>query len=250
MYQPYNAPRYPPVTPPAKFITVGTYDNYFVPKTITIQSGMTVRWVNYGRNVHTVTSRDSGWGSGDIPPGASYSATFQYPGTYAYYCRHHTMERMEGSVVVRSGSSGPVGGYAGSESSGYQQPGAKKGRGADTAGLIRHGEYLVNEVAHCSVCHTPPGSKGQPDRSRLLQGTVLPIEPKKKTENWADRSPDITSSGLAGKWSEQDFIKFLMTGVDPDGKTPRDPMPKFHLNARDARAVALYVKSLPGSRER
>src|SRR5262249_55423255 len=100
---------------------------------------------------------------------------------------------------------------------------------------------------HCSVCHTPADSKGQPERSRLLQGTILPIVPKEKTENWADRSPDITSSGLAGKWSEQDFIKFLMTGVDPEGHTRRGPRPRFHLTARDARAVVLYAKSLPGS---
>jgi len=209
---------------------------------MTIEPGMTVRWVNYGRHAHTVTANDGRWGSGDIPPGATYSATFQYAGTYSYYCRFHRMDKMQGAVVVGYAASAPSGG------AGYQEPGANKPGSPEAADLIRHGEYLVNEVAHCSHCHTPQDPNGQLDRSRLLQGATLPIVPKKKTENWADRSPDITSSGLAGKLSEEQLIKFLRTGVDPKGNTPRDPMPKFHLNGTDARAVTLYLRSLPGSK--
>ena len=111
--------------------------------------------------------------------------------------------------------------------------------------MLKQGAYLVNEVAHCSHCHTLQDAKGQPDRARLLQGATLPIKPKEQTENWADKSPDLTRSGLAGMWSEADMVKFLMTGTDPDGKKARPPMPAFRLNAGDARAVALYLKSLP-----
>src|SRR5690348_17854198 len=50
------------------------------------------------------------------------------------------------------------------------------------------GEYLVNEVAHCSHCHSPRGDKGQPDRARLLQGATLPIRPKEPTNDWTDKS--------------------------------------------------------------
>src|SRR5438067_158332 len=78
-----------------------------------------------------------------------------------------------------------------------QDPRAKKRGGSPAADLVKHGEYLVNEVAHCSHCHTAPDAKGQPDRSRLLEGATLGIAPKQKTENWADKAPDITASGLA-----------------------------------------------------
>src|SRR5438309_6914190 len=88
---------------------------------------------------------------------------------------------------------------------------SKEGRDGDTA-LLKHGEYLVNEVAHCVGCHSPQNGKGQPDQARLLQGTSLPIQPKKKTKGWMDESPDITRSGLAGEWNAADMIKFLMTG--------------------------------------
>jgi len=129
-------------------------------------------------------------------------------------------------------------------------PGAKQKGSPDVADLVKHGEYLVNEVAHCSHCHTPHDDRGKPDRARLLRGATLPIRPKKETKNWADKSPDITSGGLAGQWGEQAMVKFLTTGVDPDGKKPRPPMPVFHLHARDARAVFLYLNSLPGSKGR
>jgi len=129
-----------------------------------------------------------------------------------------------------------------------QESRAKKTNSPDNADLIKQGNYLVSEVAHCGHCHTPLDSKGQPDRSRLLQGATLGIVPKQKTDNWADKAPNITSSGLAGKWSEQEMIKFLTTGVNAEGDKPTPPMPVFHLNTRDARAVFLYLKSLPGSK--
>ena len=91
-------------------------DNYFEPTTLNIPPGTTVRWVNYGKHPHTVTSKDGGWGSGDIPRGAAYSATFQYPGTYYYYCRHHTKDKMQGTIVVGAGGRG---GPGSSGSSGY-----------------------------------------------------------------------------------------------------------------------------------
>jgi len=105
-YQPSYAPGY--AARPTTAVTVGAYDNYFEPKTINVQPGTTVRWMNYGKHPHTVTSNDGRWDSGDIPPGAAYSATFQHPGTYYYYCRHHTKGNMRGTIVVGGG------GYAGS----------------------------------------------------------------------------------------------------------------------------------------
>jgi len=114
--------------------------------------------------------------------------------------------------------------------------------------LIKHGEYLVSRVAQCGDCHTPRDAKGEPDRSKLLRGATLDFAPKTKMEHWADMSPDITGGGLAGKWSEEGMIKFFTTGVNPDGKKPIPPMPVFRLHERDARAVTLYLKSLPGKK--
>jgi len=124
-----------------------------------------------------------------------------------------------------------------------------KDRGTPAASdLISHGEYLVSQVAQCGDCHTPRDTHGDPDQSRRLQGATLGIVPKQKTKDWADKSPDITGAGLAGMWSEREMIKFFTTGVNPDGEKATPPMPAFRLHESDARAVTLYLKSLPGKK--
>jgi hypothetical protein len=130
-----------------------------------------------------------------------------------------------------------------------QGSGGKKEGGQDAADLVRHGEYLVSSAGMCGDCHTPQDDQGRPERTKLLRGATLPIRPTKQTRNWADDSPDITGGGLASEWSEAEMVKFLMTGVDPDGMKASPPMPAFRLNARDARAAFLYLKSVPGQQK-
>jgi plastocyanin len=108
--------RQPTPAKPTTVTTIGAYDNRFSPQTINVQPGTTVRWENYGQHNHTITAKDDSWDSGDIKPGATYSATFKHPGTYYYYCRHHTQDKMQGVVVVGSSSSGA---RSSSPSSGY-----------------------------------------------------------------------------------------------------------------------------------
>jgi plastocyanin len=66
-----------------------------------VTAGTTVRWTSHGRHVHTVTAEDVRWDSGDLGPGASYSYTFNQPGTYDYFCRYHSEKGMRGRVIVR-----------------------------------------------------------------------------------------------------------------------------------------------------
>jgi mono/diheme cytochrome c family protein len=70
-----------------------------------------------------------------------------------------------------------------------QDSGTTKVDGTTVANLIKHGEYLVNRVAQCGDCHTPRDAKGEPDPSRLLQGSVLAFAPKEKTDQWAEDRP-------------------------------------------------------------
>ncbi len=106
--------------------TVTAQDDAFEPKTLAIQPGATVTWVNRGQHVHTVTF-DVGRDSGDLPPGGSFSATFPYAGTYHYHCRHH--KDMTGTVVVGHGS-----GTGGTDRTGTSgsTPGATGGTGSST----------------------------------------------------------------------------------------------------------------------
>src|SRR5262245_49558781 len=88
--------------------TVTASDGAFEPRTLTLQPGTIVQFINRGNNVHTVSDADGRWDSGDIQPGASFSMRFQYPGTYSYLCRYH--KDMKATITVSetgSQSNGP-----------------------------------------------------------------------------------------------------------------------------------------------
>jgi mono/diheme cytochrome c family protein len=111
----------------------------------------------------------------------------------------------------------------------------------DTAKLIGHGKYLVEDIGQCGDCHTPFTDKGEPDQSRAMQGAVLGFRPLQPVPNWAAASVRI--AGLPG-WSDADGVKFFTTGIDPKGKKARPPMPQVRYNKEDAAAVTAYLKSL------
>jgi plastocyanin len=72
----------------------------FNPATIEVTVGDTVTWTNNDSAAHTATQLPSGSGfqSGTLDPGASFSFTFDTPGTYDYHCEFHA--GMTGQVIV------------------------------------------------------------------------------------------------------------------------------------------------------
>ncbi len=69
----------------------------FQPAEITIKPGDTVTWTHPGPVGHTVKFADSE--SPILKNGASYSKTFDKPGTYPYECGIHPS--MKGTVIVK-----------------------------------------------------------------------------------------------------------------------------------------------------
>ncbi|HEY5684896.1 MAG TPA: plastocyanin/azurin family copper-binding protein, partial [Acidimicrobiia bacterium] len=70
----------------------------FVPASITVRVGDTVRW-KLESGTHTTTSSTDVWDSDSMTAGDRFSHTFDQPGTYAYFCVFHP--GMQGSVVVQ-----------------------------------------------------------------------------------------------------------------------------------------------------
>ncbi|MCC6178938.1 MAG: cupredoxin domain-containing protein [Chloroflexi bacterium] len=68
------------------------------PSTLTIEAGTTVTWTNQGSTAVTITSPDGLFDSDTLAPGASYSYTFDTPGTFRYFCVPYP--HMKGLVVV------------------------------------------------------------------------------------------------------------------------------------------------------
>jgi plastocyanin len=95
---------------PAQAADVSISNFSFMPSSITIAQGDTVKWTWAGPDTnHSVTSKagqaesfDSDPGktpsSLDHPPGSTFSHTFNTPGTFSYICKVHSF--MTGKVVV------------------------------------------------------------------------------------------------------------------------------------------------------
>lgn len=89
-------------------VLVGPGDFVFEPATFSIPAGSTVRWVweSSNHNVKADSTPDgSDWtgtpgGSQTFETGHTYSATFEVPGEYAYFCQPHRSLGMEGSFTV------------------------------------------------------------------------------------------------------------------------------------------------------
>lgn len=80
-------------------VLVGMKDNFFSPETVTVASGVNVRWTNQGANVHTVTLDTVSVTSEFLAPKSWFEARFENPGTFAYHCALHP--EMIGTLVVQ-----------------------------------------------------------------------------------------------------------------------------------------------------
>lgn len=132
----------------------------------------------------------------------------------------------------------------------------------------------------CEACHTPPKVPAQPpppgdekeiarerdfrtnpdwkqylDESRVDAGGVpfiLRFSPESSGVVYSRNiTPDV-ETGI-GRWSVEDIVKVLRTGETPDGRVLFLFAPHTffaHLADSDARALAVYLKSLPPVRNR
>jgi len=71
----------------------------FVPPEVTVAPGQSVTWTNDDGAPHGLMYKDGAKGTDLMLPGASFSRTFDKPGTYDYACSVHPY--MTGKVVVR-----------------------------------------------------------------------------------------------------------------------------------------------------
>lgn len=81
--------------------SVAIVDFAFDPGSVSVAAGGTVTWTNQGATVHTVSADDGSFESGSLDPGATFSFTFNSPGTVSYHCNFHS--NMVGSVTVSGG---------------------------------------------------------------------------------------------------------------------------------------------------
>ncbi|MEI4488921.1 cytochrome c [Frigidibacter sp. MR17.14] len=106
------------------------------------------------------------------------------------------------------------------------------------------GKYLVDGAGHCSACHTPRNGLGAEVAAHYMQGAVV--------DGWF--APELTSNphvGL-GEVGAESVAQYLKTGSDGTAFAA-GPMAEAvehstqYLTDADAKAIATYLVSLPGS---
>lgn len=115
--------------------------------------------------------------------------------------------------------------------------------------LWNRGAYLVQGAGHCGSCHTPRGlvmnEKAYHDGSRLyLSGGLL--------DGWYAPSLRGDSNTGLGRWSEEELHQFLKTGRNRHAVVFGSMTEAFNNSLQfmpdeDLRAIAHYLKSLPGN---
>jgi mono/diheme cytochrome c family protein len=111
---------------------------------------------------------------------------------------------------------------------------------------VERGKYLVT-ISGCSDCHTPGGMLGQADKKRLFGGSDVGFgDPASGAWIGGNLTPD-KETGLGG-WTTDQIVAAFTKGVRPDGRKLSEIMPwpaLGRLTPDDARAIALYLQSLP-----
>lgn len=70
----------------------------FDPDSVTISVGTTVRWTNLDAALHTSTSDDGVWDSGNLNTNDQFTFTFDSSATYPYHCEIHPA--MTATIIV------------------------------------------------------------------------------------------------------------------------------------------------------
>jgi mono/diheme cytochrome c family protein len=93
---------------------------------------------------------------------------------------------------------------------------------------IAQGQYMMS-IANCAACH-----------GANFGG--VPANPNNPADTNFVPRPKI--AGLPMFANDADAVKFLETGVLPDGSKPKRPMPPYNFHHNDAVAITAYLRSL------
>ncbi|MBA3728383.1 MAG: cupredoxin domain-containing protein [Actinobacteria bacterium] len=91
-----DAPLVAPEVAPSDQVVIQGF--VFRPPTLDVPAQTEITWVNRDATSHTVTARDGSFDSDILDGGGTFSAGFDVPGEFAYFCKIHP--GMEGVIRV------------------------------------------------------------------------------------------------------------------------------------------------------
>ena len=126
---------------------------------------------------------------------------------------------------------------------------SEKINGPDSSDQVKLGKYITLYQLECFTCHSKDFAKNDyynPEKSPGFFGggnELYDPEGKKILSMNITMDPE---TGI-GKWSEEDFIKAVKTGILPNGQPAlRNPMqPYTNLTDAEVKAIYSYLKTVP-----
>ncbi len=118
----------------------------------------------------------------------------------------------------------------------------------DTSNKLEWGKYLTLYQLECFACHSADFKKMDPYTPENSLGFFGGGNQLHNNEGVTVTTMNLTpdeETGI-GKWSEDDFVKAVRTGVVPNGPALRNPMiPYIQLTEDEAKAIYTYLRTVP-----
>jgi len=118
----------------------------------------------------------------------------------------------------------------------------------DTTNAVKWGEYVALNRVECYSCHSADFAKNDysnPPKSAGYFGGGNKFEMPGGKAIYSMNLTMDEETGI-GKWTEEEFIRAVKTGIVPNGPALRQPMkPYADLTDGEVKAVYQYLKTIP-----
>jgi hypothetical protein len=119
----------------------------------------------------------------------------------------------------------------------------------DTTNVVKWGEYVALHRVECYPCHSKDFASVDfinPEKSKGFFGGGNEFKMPDGGKMYSRNITMDEETGI-GKWSEEEFVKALKTGIVPHGQAAlRQPMkPYADLSDGEAKAIYAYLKTIP-----
>lgn len=118
----------------------------------------------------------------------------------------------------------------------------------DTSNQLEWGKYLTLYQIECFACHSKDFKTMNVETPELSEGFFGGGNEMSDAEGKPIKTLNITpdeETGI-GKWTEEEFVKALKSGIVPNGTALRYPMmPYLTLTDEEAKAIYAYLRTVP-----
>ncbi|MGA0560150.1 c-type cytochrome [Larkinella sp. VNQ87] len=119
----------------------------------------------------------------------------------------------------------------------------------DSTDEVALGRYTADAIGDCYSCHSGDmidQSKTHPERSKGYYGGGIEMKDNEGKSVFTANLTFDDQTGIAKKYTKEQFIRVVKTGVRPDGSILRQPMfPRPMLSDQEVGAIYEFLKTVP-----